>query len=112
MSPFDPNRSAEERIREAMAEGPDIGVAGRYGGTSRFARRLIGRAVKFERDFNHQIDLALVDRIHEGEAAAERGISDAESRLNYTDEKKRTELTSSQWPTSLWLALNTSTHAA
>lgn len=89
MSLFDPTRSAEARIAQAMADGPDIDVAGRYGGTSRFVRRLIGRAVKFERDFNHQIDLALIDRIHESEEAAERGINDAESRLNYTDDLLR-----------------------
>ena len=65
MSPFDPNRPPEERIQLAMVEGPDLEARGRFGGVSRIVRRLVGRAVKYERDFNLQIDVALLDRMHE-----------------------------------------------
>jgi SAM-dependent methyltransferase len=71
MSYLDPARSPEERIEDAIAHGPDINARGRFGALTRVARKLVGRAVKYERDFNLQIDAALLQRIHEIEVAAE-----------------------------------------
>lgn len=72
MSYLDPARPPEERIRDAIAHGPDLDAQGRYGALTRFARRLVGRAVKYERDFNLQIDVALLERLREIEAASEQ----------------------------------------
>lgn len=89
MSPFDPSRPPEERIQQAMVEGPDMDAQGRFGGMSRLVRRLIGRAVKYERDFNLQIDVALLDRMHEIETTAAREVRYVESRLTITDDHLR-----------------------
>jgi SAM-dependent methyltransferase len=88
MNAFDRNRPAEERIQQAIIEGPDMEAPGRFG-ASRFVRRLVGRAVKFERDFNLQIDVALLDRIHEIEEFAARQVREAEIRLSTTDDHLR-----------------------
>jgi SAM-dependent methyltransferase len=72
MSYLDPARPPEERIQDAIAHGPDLDAQGRYGALSRFARKLVGRAVKYERDFNLQIDIALLQHLHEIETAAEQ----------------------------------------
>ena len=62
---------------------------GRFGGMSRIVRRLVGRVVKYERDFNLQIDVALLDRMHEIEQTAAREIRDVETRLSTTDDHLR-----------------------
>jgi SAM-dependent methyltransferase len=72
MSYLDPARPPEERIQDAITHGPDLEARGRFGGLSRFGRKLVGRAVKYERDFSMQIDVALLQRLHEIEAAAEQ----------------------------------------
>ncbi len=79
MSYRDPARPPEERIQDAIAHGPDLEGQGRYGALSRFARKLVGRAVKYERDFNLQIDVALLERLHELEAAAEQRTAAVEA---------------------------------
>jgi len=79
----------EERIRRAITDGPDMDARGRFGKITRFARRVVGRAVKYERDFNLQIDVALLERIHELEAATAQQVRDAEGRLNGTDDLLR-----------------------
>ena len=65
MSYLDPSRPPEERIQEAIVHGPDMEASGRFGPVTRFARRLVGRAVRYERDFGIQIDVALLDKLHE-----------------------------------------------
>jgi len=95
MSVVDPNQppqpslATEERINRAITHGPDMDARGRFGKITRFARRVVGRAVKYERDFNLQIDVALLERIHEMEAAAAQQVRDAEARLNGTDDLLR-----------------------
>ncbi|HTD51286.1 MAG TPA: class I SAM-dependent methyltransferase [Acidimicrobiia bacterium] len=87
--PTQPGQATEERINRAIAHGPDMDARGRFGKITRFARRIVGRAVKYERDFNLQIDVALLERIHEMEAAAAQQVRDAEARLNGTDDLLR-----------------------
>jgi hypothetical protein len=87
--PTDGGSPTVQRIQLAMEQGPDMGARGRFGKITQVARRLVGRTVKFERDFNLQIDLALLERIHEIEAAAGRQVRDAEVRLNGTDDLLR-----------------------
>jgi SAM-dependent methyltransferase len=93
MSVVDPHQPTsvptEERIHRAITHGPDMDARGRFGKITRLARRLVGRAVKYERDFNLQIDVALLERIHEMEAAAAQQVRDAEARLNATDDLLR-----------------------
>jgi len=79
----------EERINQAIERGPDMDARGRFGKITRIVRRFVGRAVKYERDFNLQIDVALLERIHEMEAAAGQQVRDAEARLNGTDDLLR-----------------------
>jgi SAM-dependent methyltransferase len=43
--------------------------------------------VKYERDFNLQVDVALLDRVHELEAAAAQQTRDAETRSNEAHER-------------------------
>ena len=85
MSQLDPSQSPEERIQQAMAQGPNVEAAGRFGPITRYARKLLGRAVKYERDFNMQVDLALLDRLHE----VENELRVAETRLASTDDNLR-----------------------
>jgi SAM-dependent methyltransferase len=87
--PTQPDLPTEERINQAIARGPDMGARGRFGKITHIVRRFVGRAVKYERDFNLQIDVALLERIHEMEAAAAQQVRDAETRLNGTDDLLR-----------------------
>lgn len=82
MSYNDHSRPPEERIQQALAQGPDMNAPGRYGGLTRFVRRLVGRAVAYERDYGLQIDVALLERLHEIEAVAN-------TRLNEIDDTMR-----------------------
>src|SRR5262249_35224787 len=91
MTAFDPARPPEERIQHALTHGPDVDAKGRYGALTRFARRLVGRAVKYERDFNLQVDVALLDRVHEIEAGAAQQAHDVEERARNADEQLRAE---------------------
>ena len=85
MSETDSNRPAEERIQQALATGPDIAAPGRYGAATRFARRLVGRAVKYERDYGLQIDMALLDRLHELEATMNERVRVVETEMRASD---------------------------
>ncbi|MGO9872541.1 MAG: class I SAM-dependent methyltransferase [Acidimicrobiia bacterium] len=87
--PTQPRVPTEDRINQAIARGPDMDARGRFGKITHFVRRFVGRAVKYERDFNLQIDVALLERIHEMEAAAAQQVRDAEARLNGTDDLLR-----------------------
>jgi SAM-dependent methyltransferase len=89
MSQLDPSLPPEERIRQAVTHGPNIDAAGRFGPATRFARRMMGRAVKYERDFNLQVDLALLDRVHELERKAADDLRTTEARLTSTDDNLR-----------------------
>jgi SAM-dependent methyltransferase len=92
MTAFDPDRPPEERIQYALTHGPDVNAQGRFGALSRFARRIVGRAVKYERDFNLQVDVALLDRVHEIEAGAAQRAHDVEERVRLSDEQLRGEI--------------------
>ena len=85
MSYLDPSRPPEERIQQAIIHGPDMEAGGRFGAITRFARKLVGRAVKYERDFNLQVDVALLDKVHESEME----LKAAETRLSGTDDNLR-----------------------
>ena len=85
MSYLDPSRPPEERIQQAIIHGPDMQAGGRFGAITRFARKIVGRAVKYERDFNLQIDVALLDKLHEIEITAASELEAAERRLLVTD---------------------------
>jgi len=87
MTAFDPARPPEERIQYALTHGPDIDAQGRFGALTRFARRVVGRAVKYERDFNLQVDVAVLDRVHEIEAGAAQQAHDVEERARHADEQ-------------------------
>ncbi len=89
MTDLDPARPPEERIQQALAHGPDLGARGRFGFLTRLARRTVGRAVKFERDFNMQIDIALLERLHEIEQALAEVAREADDRLRATDDRLR-----------------------
>jgi SAM-dependent methyltransferase len=89
MSYLDPSRPPEERIQQAIIHGPDMQAGGRFGAITRFARKLVGRAVKYERDFNLQIDVALLDKLHEMEITAATELEAAETRLVITDDHLR-----------------------
>jgi SAM-dependent methyltransferase len=80
---------SEERIHQAIVHGPDMSAGGRFGRITSVARRFVGRATKYERDFNLQVDGALLERIHDLEAATGQQIRDAEARLNGTDDLLR-----------------------
>jgi SAM-dependent methyltransferase len=89
MSYLDPARSPEARIQDAITHGPDVNAQGRFGALSRFARKLVGRAVKYERDFNLQIDTALLQRMHEIEIAAEAQTKASEASIRRTIDELR-----------------------
>jgi len=91
MTAFDPARPPEERIQYALTHGPDVDAQGRFGAATRFARRIVGRAVKYERDFNLQVDVALLDRVHEIEAGAAQQAQDVEERARHADEQLHDE---------------------
>ena len=86
MSQLDPSQPPEERIQQAMAHGPNVEAAGRFGPITRYARKLVGRAVKYERDFNLQVDVALLDRLHEVENELRSG---RDARWPVTDDNLR-----------------------
>jgi len=81
VSESDHTRPPEERIQRALVKGPDIDAPGRYGMFTRVVRRFVGRAVKYERDFGLQIDVALLDRLHEMEASFTRQLNDVAAQL-------------------------------
>jgi len=81
VSESDHTRPPEERIQQALTKGPDIGAPGRYGMFTRLVRRFVGRAVKYERDFGLQIDVALLDRLHEMEASVTRQLNHVTTQL-------------------------------
>jgi SAM-dependent methyltransferase len=54
-----------DRVRHLIANGPDVNLGGRFGSMTRVARRIVGRAVLYERHYHHQIDLALLDVIED-----------------------------------------------
>ena len=89
MTQFDPARPPEERIQLAMAHGPDMNAQGRFGAFTKIARRLVGRAVKYERDFNLQIDVALLERLHEIESSAAANLEAAVGRMRDGDDQLR-----------------------
>ena len=97
MSYLDPARPPEERIQQAIVHGPDMTAPGRFGGFTRFVRHIVGRAVKYERDFNLQIDVALLDKLHEIENDLGRrscrqpttGFSGADDELREADQELR-----------------------
>jgi SAM-dependent methyltransferase len=65
MSTQDRDRDAADRVRHLIANGPDVNMGGRFGTMTRVARRMIGRAVLYERHYHHQIDLALLETIED-----------------------------------------------
>ena len=87
--PSEARLPSEERIHQAIVHGPDMSAGGRFGKITSVARRFVGRATKYERDFNLQVDGALLERIHDLEAATGQQIRDAEARLNGTDDLLR-----------------------
>jgi SAM-dependent methyltransferase len=89
MTYFDPARPPEERIQQAIVHGPDMSAGGRFGAITRLARRMVGRAVKYERDFNLQIDVALLDKLHEIEDTAAERLQEVDERLRGADEELR-----------------------
>jgi SAM-dependent methyltransferase len=89
MSQAESGQTPEERINQAVTHGPNIDAAGRFGPVTKFARKLLGRAVKYERDFNLQVDLALLERVHELERKAGEDLRTAEARLTSTDDNLR-----------------------
>jgi SAM-dependent methyltransferase len=89
MSQPEPAQTPEQRINEAVTHGPNIDAAGRFGPLTKFARKMLGRAVKYERDFNLQVDLALLERVHELERKAAEDLRTAEARLTSTDDNLR-----------------------
>jgi SAM-dependent methyltransferase len=89
MTHFDPAQPPEVRIQQAIAHGPDMSAEGRFGALTRIARRLVGRAVKYERDFNLQIDVALLDKLHEIETTASEQLQEADVRLREADDELR-----------------------
>jgi SAM-dependent methyltransferase len=89
VSYLDPTRPAEERIQQAITHGPDIDAPGRYGPATRFVRRLIGRAVKYERDYGVQIDVALLDKVHESEEAGAQQLRETARQLREADQHLR-----------------------
>jgi SAM-dependent methyltransferase len=93
MSYLDPARPPEARIQDAIAHGPDLDADGRFGGLSRIARKVVGRAVKYERDFNLRIDVAILERMQEIEAAAEQrtGAVEAWAREAIAEVRDATE---------------------
>jgi len=85
----DPTSPPEERIQRALATGPDIGAPGRYGMLTRFARRFVGRAVKYERDYGLQIDVALLERLHELEESLVSQLNDVARELRESHQQLR-----------------------
>jgi SAM-dependent methyltransferase len=81
VSDLDNTRPAEERIQQALTKGPDIDAPGRYGMVTRLVRRFVGRAVKYERDYGLQIDVALLERLHEMEASFTRQLNEVTTQL-------------------------------
>jgi SAM-dependent methyltransferase len=81
VSDLDHTRNPEERIQQALAKGPDIDAPGRYGMVTRLVRRFVGRAVKYERDYGLQIDVALLERLHEMEASFAEQLDEVTTRL-------------------------------
>jgi SAM-dependent methyltransferase len=81
VSDLDQTRNPEERIQQALAKGPDIDAPGRYGMVTRLVRRVVGRAVKYERDYGLQIDVALLERLHEMEASFTGQLDELSTRL-------------------------------
>jgi SAM-dependent methyltransferase len=92
MSGIDPRLPPEERVRLAVGRGPDASAAGRYGFLTKLARRIMGRAVKYERDYNHQIQLALLEKIQEVEASAAAAQSGALQDLSVRLSRLETSL--------------------
>ena len=81
MSDLDHSHPPEERIQHALATGPDIDAPGRYGMFTRLIRRFVGRAVKYERDFGLQVDVALLERLHEMEERFTQQLNDVAAQL-------------------------------
>ena len=78
MSHLDPSRPPEERIQQAIDARPRHRRGRRFGPVTTFVRKLVGRAVKYERDFNLEIDVALLDKVHEVETTAAAAVAAAE----------------------------------
>src|SRR4051794_23996629 len=89
MTQFDPAQPPEVRIQQAIANGPDMSAQGRFGALTRIARTLVGRAVKYERDFNLQIDVALLDKLHEIETTANEQLHQTDERLRDAHDELR-----------------------
>jgi SAM-dependent methyltransferase len=89
MSHLDSSRPPEERIQQAITEGPNLDATGRFGPVTKFVRKIVGRAIKYERDFNLEIDVALLDKVHEVESTAAADVEAAENRLQITDDHLR-----------------------
>src|SRR3979409_2370537 len=77
MSTQDRDQDAADRVRHLIANGPDVNVGGRFGTMTRVARRMIGRAVLYERHYHHQIDLALLETIESVAHNAEVDVRNA-----------------------------------
>jgi SAM-dependent methyltransferase len=93
MSHLDSSRPPEERIQQAITEGPNLAAPGRFGPVTSYVRKIVGRTVKYERDFNLEIDVALLDKIHEVEeqiVAAVRLLDGTDNDLRDADEDLRT----------------------
>lgn len=88
MSDLDHSRPPEERIQQALTRGPDINAPGRYGALTRFVRRLVGRAVKYERDYGLQIDVALLERLHEMESSFTQQLNEVATQLRDSDRRQ------------------------
>ncbi len=81
MSDLNHSHPPEERIQHTLATGPDIDAPGRYGMFTRLVRRFVGRAVKYERDFGLQVDVALLERLHEMEESFTRQLHEVAAQL-------------------------------
>jgi hypothetical protein len=89
VSTLGPEPSAEERIQRALVQGPDMDAPGRYGMLTRLIRKFVGRAVKYERDYGVQIDIALLDRLHEIEEKLGRQVHDVGAEMRESDQALR-----------------------
>jgi SAM-dependent methyltransferase len=76
----DQNATPEARIESALKNGPEITAGGRYGMLTRTARRLVGRAIAYERDYNNRINVALLEKVHQVQADAQRTNSQIEAQ--------------------------------